>query len=185
MGGKIAFGQEAPRLLAEIADAPGDGAAIEVVTDGLDGRPATLAGALPFRLRHALEGTRQVGLNKDLACLRRAATGIVDLSRGWPLFGQRPGAFEVTLHGRIQRETLGQLDGGLNDLAEAHRAVVLKSEQDGVYGARYNGAEGTERGDNACVRGPNRAVGNAARIIRLEVLIVLHGRQFRRNTVAV
>ncbi|MCY1513454.1 hypothetical protein D9M68_479550 [compost metagenome] len=121
----------------EAFDLFGHEAPVERVARRLDLAFAVRARALGL-LQHAGPGAGQRRIAEQLAGLRHLAARHVDLGR------RRPVGFEKVLqagdgigNARHQRMAmLGVIDGGLQHVAHAHRAVVAQQQHPGVEGAR-------------------------------------------------
>src|SRR5712691_10854956 len=127
---KIAFAQQATGLLAELADAARDGAAIEIIADCFDRRRPAPASVLSFCIRHFAEGARQVGLDENFAFFGRSAAWHVNGFRAWPTLKYRTGASQIGSKRRIQGKALREFDRGLDDVSESHRPIVLESKEE-------------------------------------------------------
>src|SRR5439155_5432386 len=126
VSGEIAFAEQAPGLLAEVADALRHRATIKIVAHRLDARRAAAARIPLLRLGHALKGASEVGLREDLSLLGQAPVRHVHLLGVWPLFEYWHGRGESVCQAGIEGKALGKLNRRLDDFGKAHAPVVFE-----------------------------------------------------------
>ena len=115
-------------------DPLGDGALVEGVPGGLDAGDAAPAGGGLFGAAHGLQHLGEVGVAENLADLRDAAVGVVDLAgRRVEVHVLGPAGREGVVQFLVDREAvLGEANGGLEHLGVAHGAEAGEGQGPGV-----------------------------------------------------
>ena len=135
-GREVFVRQQPPFLNVKFGDFPSDFTLIDQIARCFDSR-FPIAPCPSFGVDHPPEGVRQILLEEYLTFLRYMSIGIEDGSRGWRV-SQRPAGEGVKLI--VDRVTVfGEVERGLDDLLEGHRAVSRQRRQPRVGRCRGNG----------------------------------------------
>ena len=160
--GEIFVAEQAAVGLGERRQFCGDVAFVEAVARGFQRFVPALGLIRFFGFDQLLQSAREIGILENLAGLRRVAVGQIDFD-GRRILENFLRLGDVGRAVFAQRETvLGQVDGGLQHLLEAHRAPAIEQGVPGVHDA------GQAAGEQAV------ALGNFAAVV---FLVPLDGRE--------